>query len=34
MKRTRHTPKQIIRKLKTGQQLIAQGKNVVDVSRA
>jgi putative transposase len=34
MKRTRHTPEQIIRKLKTAEQLIAQGKTVADVSRA
>ena len=41
MKRTRHTPVaegfsagvQIIRKLKTADQLIAQGKAVVDVCR-
>jgi len=34
MKRTRHTPEQIIRKLKTAEQLIAQGKTVSDVCRA
>jgi transposase-like protein len=34
MKRTRHTPEQIIRKLKTAEQLIAQGKSVADVCRA
>jgi len=34
MKRTRHTPKQIIRKLKTAEQLLAQGKTVTDVCRA
>jgi hypothetical protein len=33
MKRTRHTPEQIIRKLKTADQLIAQGKTVSDVCR-
>jgi putative transposase len=33
MKRTRHTPEQIIRKLKTADQLIAQGKTVFDVCR-
>ncbi len=33
MKRTRHTPEQIIRKLKTADQLIAQGKTVADVCR-
>ena len=33
MKRTRHTAEQIIRKLKTAEQLIAQGKTVVEVCR-
>jgi transposase-like protein len=33
MKRTRHTPEQIIRKLKTADQLIAQGKTIADVCR-
>ena len=33
MKRTRHTAEQIIRKLKTAEQLIAQGKTVVEVYR-
>ncbi|MCP9816861.1 transposase [Synechococcus sp. GreenBA-s] len=33
MKRTRHTAKQIIRKLKTVEQLIAQCKTVADVCR-
>jgi len=33
MKRTRHTTEQIIRKLKTAEQLIAQGKPVVEVCR-
>ncbi len=33
MKRTRHTAEQIIRKLKTAEQLIAQGKTVADVYR-
>jgi len=33
MKRTRHTAEQIIRKLKTSEQLIAQGKTVVEVCR-
>jgi putative transposase len=32
MKRTRHSAEQIIRKLKTAEQLIAQGKTVDDVS--
>ena len=34
MKRIRHTAEQITRKLKTAEQLIAQGKTVVDVCRA
>jgi putative transposase len=33
MKRTRHTPEQIIHKHKTADQLIAQGKTVTDVCR-
>ena len=33
MKRIRHTPEQIIRKLKTAEQLIAQGKTVSEVCR-
>ena len=33
MKRIRHTPEQIIRKLKTAEQLIAQGKIVTEVCR-
>jgi putative transposase len=33
MKRTRHTPEQIIRKLKSADQLIAQSKTVADVCR-
>jgi len=33
MKRTRHTAEQIIRKLKTAEQLIVQGKTVADVCR-
>lgn len=33
MKRTRHTVEQIIRKLKTSKQLIAQGKTVIEVCR-
>jgi len=33
MKRTRHTAEQIVRKLKTAEQLIAQGKTVVEVGR-
>ncbi len=31
MKRTRHTAEQIIRKLKTPEQLISQGKTVIEV---
>ena len=34
MKRIRHNPEQIIRKLKTAEQLIAQGKTVADICRA
>ena len=34
MKRIRHTAEQIIRKLKTAEQLTAQGKTVADVCRA
>jgi len=34
MKRIRHTAEQIIRKLKTAEQLIAQGKTGADVCRA
>jgi transposase-like protein len=33
MKRTRHSAEQIIRKLKTDEQLFAQGKTVVDGCR-
>ncbi len=33
MKRTHHKPEQIIRKLKTAEQLIAQGKTVAEVCR-
>jgi len=33
MKRTRHTAEQIIRKLKTAEQLIAQGKTVLEVTQ-
>ena len=33
MKRTRHTPEQIIRKLKTTDQLIAQGQTVAEACR-
>lgn len=33
MKRTRHTAEQTIRKLKTAEQLIAQGKTAADVCR-
>ena len=33
MKRTRHTAEQIIRKFKTAEQLIVQGKTVVELCR-
>jgi putative transposase len=33
MRRKRHTPEQIIRNLKTANQLIVQGKTVADVCR-
>jgi putative transposase len=33
MKRTRHTPEQIIRKLKTAEQPISQGKTVAEFCR-
>jgi len=33
MKRTRHTPEQIIRKLRTADQLLAQGQTVADAYR-
>ena len=33
MKRTRHTPKPIIRKLKTADQFLAQGQTVADSRR-
>jgi hypothetical protein len=33
MNRTHHQPEQIIRKLKTAEHLIAQGKTVADVGR-
>jgi transposase-like protein len=34
MKRIRHTAEKIIRKLKTAEQLIVQGKTVADIRRA
>ena len=34
MKRKRHTPEQIIRKLRTAEQLLNQGQSVADVCRA
>ena len=34
MKRKRHTAEQIIRKLRTAEQLLNQGERVVDVCRA
>ena len=33
MKRKRHTPEQIIRKLRTAEQLLNQGQSVADVCR-
>ena len=33
MKRTRHTPEQIIRKLAEGDKLLAQGQSVEEVAR-
>ena len=34
MKRKRHSPEQIIRKLRTAEQLLNQGQSVDDVCRA
>lgn len=34
MKRKRHTPKQIIRKLRTAEQLLNQDQRVTEVCRA
>jgi transposase-like protein len=34
MKRKRHNPEQIIRKLRTAEQLLTQGQTVADVCRA
>lgn len=34
MKRKRHTPDQIIRKLRTVEQLLNQGQSVADICRA
>ena len=34
MKRKRHTPEQIIRKLRTAEQLLNQGQSFADVCRA
>ena len=34
MKRKRHNPEQIIRKLRTAEQLLNQGKTVADIRRA
>ena len=34
MKRKRHTPEQIIRKLRNAEQLLNQGQTVADVCRA
>ena len=34
MKRRRHTPEQIVRKLRTADALLAEGKDVAEVARA
>jgi len=34
MKRKRHTPEQIISKLRTAEQILSQGQTVADVYRA
>ena len=34
MKRKRHSPEQVIRKLRTADQLLNQGQSVADVCRA
>ena len=33
MKRRRHTPEQVIRKLAEGEKLLAEGKNIEEVTR-
>ena len=34
MKRTRHTPEQVIRKLRDGERMLAEGKGLSEVLRA
>ena len=34
MKRTRHTPEQVIRKLREGERMLAEGKELAEVCRA
>jgi len=34
MKRTRNTPEQVIRKLREGERMLAEGKDLADVCRA
>jgi uncharacterized protein YjcR len=34
MKRTRHTPEQVIRKLRDGERMLAEGTDLADVCRA
>ncbi len=34
MKRTRHTPEQVIRKLREGERMLAEGKELPEVCRA
>lgn len=33
MKRNRHTPEQIVRKLRTGEEMLGKGKDLTDVVR-
>ncbi|GAC1413624.1 MAG: hypothetical protein NVSMB57_09150 [Actinomycetota bacterium] len=33
MKRKRHTPEQIVRKLRTGEEMLGKGKDLADVMR-
>ena len=34
MKRTRHTPEQVIRKLREGERMLTEGKDLTEVCRA
>ena len=34
MKRTRHTPEQVIRKLRDAERMLAEGKDLTEVTRA